>query len=126
MQSLSTPVKTQHPSFVRNARPVTYSRTQDLPRLLPLWPHETIVVSPGDQSSLVARLRRALRAERRRGIAGHWTYNLARHADLLRAYRAELECVKAQPKRRTGHELAQLSRRPGPIDCNVQLHLQRH
>jgi hypothetical protein len=30
-----------------------------------------------------------LRVERQRGIAGHWTYDLARHARLLRAYRAE-------------------------------------
>jgi hypothetical protein len=35
-------------------------------------------------------LRRALRAERRRGIAGHWTYDLARHVELLRVYRLEL------------------------------------
>jgi hypothetical protein len=34
-------------------------------------------------------LRRALRAERQRGIGGHWSYDLARHAQLLHAYRAE-------------------------------------
>jgi hypothetical protein len=83
----------------RHAEPVTpppvratcYNRTRDLPRLLPLWPNETLVAEPGAHDALIARLRRALRTERRRGIAGHWTYNLARHADLLRAYRTELE-----------------------------------
>jgi hypothetical protein len=39
---------------------------------------------------ILAKLRRALRAERRRGIAGHWTYDLARHAELLRVYRLEI------------------------------------
>ncbi|CAN1725104.1 protein of unknown function [Hyphomicrobium sp. 1Nfss2.1] len=34
-------------------------------------------------------MRRALRLERQRGIAGHWAYDLARHAALLNAYRAE-------------------------------------
>jgi hypothetical protein len=71
------------------APPPAYDRTRDLPRLLPLWPHEVVVTSPESQAALMCRLRRALRMERRRGIAGHWTYNLARHADLLRAYRAE-------------------------------------
>jgi hypothetical protein len=39
---------------------------------------------------ILARLRKALRAERRRGLAGHWTYDLARHVELLRVYRLEL------------------------------------
>jgi uncharacterized protein YcaQ len=77
-----------------STRPATYDRTRDLPRLLPLWPDETTIHTQGAQTALIARLRRALRAERQRGIAGHWTYNLARHADLLRAYRAELAGVQ--------------------------------
>lgn len=35
-------------------------------------------------------MRRALRLERQRGRAGHWAYDLARHAQLLRAYRSEV------------------------------------
>jgi hypothetical protein len=66
-----------------------YVRTRDLPRLLPLWPHELAAPTNADRARLLARLRRALRAERQRGLAGHWTYDLARHAQLLRAYRAE-------------------------------------
>jgi hypothetical protein len=44
---------------------------------------------------VVERLRRALRAERRRGVAGHWTYDLARHVELLRLYRLELAALTA-------------------------------
>jgi hypothetical protein len=67
----------------------SYKRARDLPRLLPLWPHEIEVGSIAEHARLLARMRRALRMERQRGIAGHWTYDLARHAQLLSAYRAE-------------------------------------
>ncbi len=66
-----------------------YVRARDLPKLVPLWPSEIETPSLADHARLLAKLRRALRAERRRGIGGHWTYDLARHAQLLRAYRAE-------------------------------------
>jgi hypothetical protein len=66
-----------------------YERARDLPRLLPLWPHEVEAGSIAEHARLLARMRRALRMERQRGIAGHWTYDLARHAQLLSAYRAE-------------------------------------
>jgi hypothetical protein len=46
--------------------------------------------SPAGRRRIIARLRRALREERRRGIAGHWTYDLARHAALHRALQAEM------------------------------------
>jgi hypothetical protein len=45
---------------------------------------------------VLGRLRKALRAERRRGLAGHWTYDLARHIELLRLYRAELAILAHQ------------------------------
>ncbi len=67
----------------------SYQRARDLPRLLPLWPHEIEIASIAEHARLLARIRRALRMERQRGIAGHWTYDLARHAQLLSAYRAE-------------------------------------
>jgi hypothetical protein len=72
-------------------RQAAYQRRRDLPRLLPLWPHEIEPATLADHARLLARMRRALRLERQRGIAGHWTYDLARHAALLRAYRAETE-----------------------------------
>jgi hypothetical protein len=66
-----------------------YCRTRDLAKLIPLWPDEIADESAEGRRKLLARLRRALREERRRGLAGHWTYDLARHAALLRAYKAE-------------------------------------
>jgi len=68
-----------------------YVRARDLPKLVPLWPREIAAMSRADHARLLARLRRALRAERQKGIGGHWSYDLARHAQLLRAYRAECE-----------------------------------
>ncbi len=76
------------PTASRSPEP-EYVRARDLPKLLPLWPAEYASVSRADHARLLARLRRALRAERQRGIGGHWSYDLARHAQLLRAYRAE-------------------------------------
>lgn len=78
--------------------PSGYERARDLPKLLPLWEWELATPSEAEHARLLARLRRALRAERRRGLSGHWTYDLARHAQLLRAYRAEVAaclCVRA-------------------------------
>jgi hypothetical protein len=67
-----------------------YDRLTELPRILPLWPAELADDSAQGRQLILAKLRRALRAERRRGIAGHWTYDLARHVELLRIYRLEL------------------------------------
>ena len=67
-----------------------YTRAQDLPKLLALWPHELDDVSPDGCRRILARLRRALRAERRRALSGHWSYDLNRHLGLLSAYMGEL------------------------------------
>jgi hypothetical protein len=67
-----------------------YDRRTELPRILPLWPHELADESPEGRRRVLGQLRAALRVERRRGIAGHWTYDLARHVELLRVYRCEL------------------------------------
>lgn len=66
-----------------------YDRTRDLPRLLRLWPEEVARLGANDQAWLVAKLRDMLRAERQRGLTRHWSYDVSRHASLLRAYRAE-------------------------------------
>ena len=66
-----------------------YVRTRDLPRLLCLWPEEVLRLGAQDQAWLVSKLRNILRAERQRGLARHWSYDLTRHAALLRAFRAE-------------------------------------
>ena len=67
-----------------------YVRSRDLPRLLALWPHEIEDQTELGRRHLLAKLRRALRTERRRAHAGHWTYDLNRHLGLLSAYRGEL------------------------------------
>ncbi len=66
-------------------------RENELMRLLPLWPHEVADRSPSGRRRVLALLRRALRAERKRGLAGHWTYDLSRHAQLLALYRSECD-----------------------------------
>jgi len=67
-----------------------YNRERDLPKLLALWPCELDDQSLEGQGRLTALLRSALRRERQRGLRGHWTYDPARHARLLRAYDCEL------------------------------------
>ena len=77
------------------AAKMQYERSRDLPPLLALWPWELEDAGIDGQQRLVARIRRALRLERQRAIAGHWTYDLARHARLLAAYRSEVASLKA-------------------------------
>lgn len=66
-----------------------YQRQHCLPSLLPLMPAE--IADDGDamRRRIVGRLAHALRAERMRGRAGHWTYDINRHIALLQAYEAE-------------------------------------
>jgi hypothetical protein len=66
-----------------------YDRRTDLVRLLPLWPAELAGESIAGRARVVRLLDAALRRERQRGVGGHWTYDLARHANLLRAAQAE-------------------------------------
>ncbi|WP_453960670.1 hypothetical protein [Amorphus suaedae] len=46
-------------------------------------------LTPAGRRAVIARLERALRAERRRGISGHWTYDLNRHLALKQALASE-------------------------------------
>ena len=66
-----------------------YDRHRDLPRLVPLWPHEIADVSAAGCHRICQLLMSAVRRERQRGVAGHWTYDLQRHAGLVVALRAE-------------------------------------
>jgi hypothetical protein len=77
-----------------------YVRLRDLPKLIPLWPHELADHSPEGCRQVLAKLRSALRAERRRALSGHWSYDLNRHLGLLSAYKGELaglRRIEAQP-----------------------------
>jgi hypothetical protein len=65
-------------------------RGRDLPKLIALWPHEIDDQSPEGRRRILAKLRSALRAERRRALSGHWSYDLNRHLALLSAYNGEL------------------------------------
>ena len=76
------------------AHSTTYDRFRDLPRLLRLWPEDVRRLREADQCWLVDRLAQMLRGERQRGINRHWSYDLTRHAALLRAWRAEKEALK--------------------------------
>lgn len=78
---------------------IEYQRTRDLPKLVALWPSELGDGSPAGREKILAKLRQALRAERRRGQAGHWTYDLVRHAQLVAAYNAEKFIYGGQPER---------------------------
>lgn len=96
---------TRHPRLrvLRAPRSPAYNRAKDLPRLLPMWPKEVQDSSLDGRERVIATLKRALKAERQRGLAGHWTYDLARHAQLLSAYRAECaECTMLREADRSG------------------------
>ena len=80
----STCGSTGHPPSSR------YDRARDLPGLLLMWPEEIASDTLEGRTRIIKKLRRVLRQERQRGIAGHWTYNLARHMTLTRAYQHEL------------------------------------
>ena len=79
-----------------DAGAAAYLRARDLPKLIPLWPHELEDLSRAGSVTILAKLRRALRAERRRGLAGHWSYDLNRHLALLSAYKGELARVRRE------------------------------
>lgn len=70
-----------------------YLRSRDLPRLIPLWPRELEDHSPQGCRHVLAKLRSALRAERRRALSGHWSYDLNRHLGLISAYKGELAAL---------------------------------
>jgi hypothetical protein len=70
-----------------------YLRARDLPRILPLWPHELEDFSAEGRLRLLAKLRRALRTERRLAASGHGSYDLNRHLGLLSAYKGELAAL---------------------------------
>ncbi len=85
----------------RPARP-RYNRSTDLPGLLPLWPEELADASVAGRTKLLQMLQRALRAERQRGVGGHWAYDLSRHASLVAALRSERAALSALLQQRAG------------------------
>jgi hypothetical protein len=81
-----------------------YERARDLPRLARLDPRELTAETVEGAEAILARLERALRAERNRARSGHWTYDLNRHIALRQAYLAETERLRALRKREPGRD----------------------
>lgn len=81
-------------ALTRNA---PYRRERDLPRVLPVGPDEVADSSLSGRRRILARLASALRAERRLGRAGHWTYDLNRHIALAQAYESERRLLCGKP-----------------------------
>jgi hypothetical protein len=75
-----------------------YTRARDLPKLIALWPHELADDSPEGCRRILLKLRRALRAERRRALSGHWSYDLNRHLGLLSGYKGEVRRLGRQTR----------------------------
>jgi hypothetical protein len=73
-----------------------YERRRHLPRLIPLDPSALNDLSAPSRRAILARLARALRAERNRGRAGHWTYDLNRYVALKQAYEAEKRDLRSK------------------------------
>lgn len=101
-------------------RDLTYDRKRDLPGLIALWPWEIEDESLQGHRKIVDLLQRALRLERKRGIGRHWTYDVARHARLLAAYRAESAALNAR-LRASARETAKRHEQTG---TNVPAELQ--
>lgn len=71
----------------------SWVRERMLPRLIPLSASEIADLSPKGRLRVLSALLRALRGERARGRAGHWTYDLDRHIGLVQAVAAERASV---------------------------------
>lgn len=76
-------------SRVAGGGAASYDRRRALPRLIGCDPRDLDRNDETFDRAIRVRLTRALRAERRRGRAGHSAYDLDRHIALLRALDAE-------------------------------------
>lgn len=73
----------------------THKRHASLAGLIGLWPRELEDYSVAASERIACLLRRALRAERKRGQSGHWTYDINRHMKLSGALKAELAFLQS-------------------------------
>jgi hypothetical protein len=79
----------------RTSATANYDRQSRLPKLIGLWPSELEDFSAEGTQKILTLLRKALRSERARGKAGHWTYDLNRHLALAESLRAEEAALRA-------------------------------
>ena len=77
----------------------SYDRRRDLPALIRFDPFGVQRLDEVAAEMIVARLERALRAERQKARSGHWTYDLNRHIALRQAHRAETERLEINARR---------------------------
>jgi hypothetical protein len=107
---IQTPVnrtRLAKPALINKPTKPPYDRVKQLTKLVGLWPHELQDCTEDGTLHVIALLRKALRGERQRGHAGHWTYDLNRHVALveaLREERARLQILRRLPlsfRRRT-------------------------
>ncbi|MDQ8697271.1 hypothetical protein [Hyphomicrobium sp. LHD-15] len=105
-----TPVSARpacHPVSASDKPAGTQDREREIARLVGLWPYEIADVSPEGRARLIRKLALVLKAERLRGRAGHWSYDLARHAALVRVLRREQAALEALcPKIGAPHKAA--------------------
>lgn len=100
-------------------RPLGYHRAWDLPRILAVWPQELADLTLAGRERMLTRLKQALRAERQRGIAGHWTYDVSRHAQLITAFKSEAREVAEQRKPGVRQESLAEPARPTRPHCGT-------
>lgn len=79
---------------------------RSLPWLMGAAPPELTDRSYYGRAALIAKLAHFLAAERRRGLAGHWTYEVARHRTLLAIYKREQEALQRDFPGRPGNPAA--------------------
>ena len=107
-----------------------YSRAEHLPGLIGLWPREVEDYSCPGTLKIAALLRKALRIERVRGHAGHWTYDLNRHSRLVEALKSERARLKALeravPRRQLSGVIRAQKRPAGTLHLNVAAGGRKH
>lgn len=73
-----------------------YDRAKDLVSLLALWPSEVSDTTIKGTQNIISKIQRALRRERKRANAKHWTYSLTRHLGLIKALKQEQALLEKQ------------------------------
>jgi hypothetical protein len=78
----------------------SYLRAVDLPHLILLWPKELEDTSKEATLTIINKLQKALRAERKRAAIRHWSYSLNKHKALVEALKAEKNYLLQHQKRK--------------------------
>lgn len=96
-----------------------YGRARILPRLIPVSVDTAALDDLATAERIVGLLQRAVRSERTKGRAGHWTYDLNRHLGLIQALRAETATLRLLRKRRARASVRPPApaESPGPETC---------